>query len=118
MDYSAAKFWFDVAQFVLTGLIGIYVWNSNRQRATKTAIDRVESQAKEDISMLDDRLDEHNDRLVSLERDMKHLPNIKDIGGVHHRVDQVAQAVKGVEGEMKQINNTMQLINQHLLEKN
>jgi hypothetical protein len=45
-----------------------------------------------------------------------HLPDNDKMGEVHYRIDQVGQGVKGLEGEMKQMNHTLQLIQGYLLE--
>ena len=36
---------------------------------------------------------------------------------IHNRIDQVGQGVRHLEGEMKQINQTLHMIQQYLLEK-
>ena len=116
MDYGLWKFWFDVGQTVFMLLMGVFAWQANKHRATKAAIDRVEQRVSEAIRALDNRIDEHRDRLTTVERELTHVPGANDIGEIHYRVDQIGQGVKSLEGEMKQINNTMQLIQQYLLE--
>lgn len=105
MDYSAAKFWFDATQTAFMAFVSIYVWWSNRTRATKTAIDRVDA-----------RVTTHETRILLIEQSAQHTPNHEDIGAIHNRVDQVGQGVKQIEGQMTQINHTLHLIQQHLLE--
>ncbi len=105
MDYSAAKFWFDVVQTAFMAFVSVYVWWTTRTRATKAAIDRV-----------DDRVTGHETRLLLIEQHAKHIPGHEDLGAIHNRVDQVGQGVRTLEGEMKQINHTLHLIQQHLLE--
>lgn len=117
IDYSAAKFWFDMVQTIFMCLVAIYVWNNNKHRATKESITQSEERLEQKLNALDVRVDEHNDRLLGVEREIHHLPNIKDIHEVHARVDQVGQGVKSMEGTVTQMNNTLQLIQQHLLEK-
>ena len=116
MDYGLWKFWFDIGQTVFVVLVGIYTWQANKHRATKSAINRIQEQLENDIRALDSRIDEHRDRLTTVERELTHVPGANDIGEIHYRVDQIGQGVKSLEGEMKQINNTMQLIQQYLLE--
>ncbi|RMG56318.1 MAG: hypothetical protein D6717_06785 [Gammaproteobacteria bacterium] len=116
MDYGQWKFWFDVAQTLFMFLMGVYAWQANKHRATKAAIDRVEQRVMEVLDSVDGRLDEHRDRLTSVEREIAHVPGSRELGEIHYRVDQVGQGVKGLEGEVKQINNTVQMIQQYLLE--
>lgn len=115
IDYSAAKFWFDFMQTVFMAIVTLYVWINNKHRATKESITQTEARLEQKLDALDGRVDEHNDRLLGVEREIHHLPSVKDIHEVHARVDQVGQGVKSMEGEMKQINSTLQLIQQHLL---
>lgn len=105
MDYYSAKFWFDVAQFTLTSILGVYVWLVNRNRATRSAIDRVDS-----------RVDDIKQQVARLEQDMHHAPGNSEIGEIHQRIDRVGQGVTRMEGEMKQVNKTLYLIQQYLLE--
>ena len=106
MDYSAARFWFDILQSLFMVGVSIYVWWSNKSKATRTAIDRVDA-----------RVSGHETRLLLIEQDIKHQPGNAEIGEIHQRVDQVGQGLARLEGEMKQANLTLQLIQQHLLEK-
>jgi len=115
MDYAALKFWLSAAEAIIVTALFIYTWWTNRQRATKAAIRRVEENVASEIKIVNARLGEHNDRLLSIERELQHLPNTKDIHEVHYRVDQVGQGVSNLEGQMTQINTTLHLIQQHLM---
>lgn len=115
-ELSAARFWFDVIQVVWAIAVPIYVWYSNRQRATKQAIDRVEQKHDADVKRLENHLREHGNRVLQLEQQIIHLPNNDKIGQVHFRIDQLGQGVKGLEGQMVQMNHTLQLIQGYLLE--
>ncbi|HIC79858.1 MAG TPA: hypothetical protein EYP07_02680, partial [Kiloniellaceae bacterium] len=106
-DYGAWRFWFDVAQSAFMLAVSIWAWQANKHRATKSTINRIEGQFENDIKGLDSRLDEHRDRLTTVELELSHVPGPKDIGEIHYRVDQIGQGVKSLKGELKQINNTM-----------
>lgn len=113
---TAMQFWFDAFQAVWTIGVTIYVWFSNRQRATKEAIARVEQKHDIDLKRTEERLQEYRDRILQLEQQVMHLPDDNKIGQVHYRIDQLGQGVKSMEGEMKQMNHTLQLIQGYLLE--
>ena len=115
-ELSNARFWFDAAQVVWAIAVPVYVWYSNRQRATKEAIARVEQKHDADVKRLEDRLQEYGNRVLQLEQQVMHLPNNEKIGQVHYRIDQLGQGVKGMEGQMVQMNHTLQLIQGFLLE--
>jgi hypothetical protein len=114
-ELSNARFWFDVIQVVWAIAVPVYVWYSNRQRATKEAIGRVEQKHDADVKRLEARLQEYADRALKLEQQIEHLPNNDKLGEVHYRIDQLGQGVKGMEGQMVQMNHTLQLIQGYLL---
>lgn len=118
VNYDAVRVAFDAVQIL--GLVGVsvYTWFVNRQRATKDAITRVDEQRKTDVARIEERMREHSDRLLKAEQQIEHLPDGDKIGEVHFRIDQVGQGLRGVEGEMKQMNNTLRLIQEHLLGMN
>lgn len=108
INYSSANFWLDTAQVIGTIVVAIYVWLANRRMANQAEIDKL-------CELV--RLTE--DRLLALESVKTYLPSNQEIGEIHNRVDQVGQGLKNMEGQLTQINNTMQLIQRHLLaEKN
>lgn len=115
LNYDAVRVAIDVVQVL--GLVGVslYTWFSTRHRATKDAITRVDDQRKADVARVDERLKEHGDRLLTLEQQVNHLPDNNAIGTVHRRIDDVGQGLKGVEGQMMQMNTTLRLIQEHLL---
>lgn len=117
-DLSNARFWFDVIQVVWAIAVPVYVWYSNRQRATKEAINRVEQKHDADVKTLEGRLQEQSNRVLMLEQQVMHLPNNDKIGQVHYRIDQLGQGVEGMKGELKQINHTLHLIQSFMMGDN
>jgi len=57
MDLDAAKFWFQVAQTLITAALGVYVYISNRNRVTNERISSLERD-------MDTRIDGHTERLA------------------------------------------------------
>jgi peptidoglycan hydrolase CwlO-like protein len=115
-ELTNARFWFDALQVVWAIAVPVYVWYTNRQRATKEAIARVEQKHDADVKRLEGRIQEYGNRVLMLEQQVMHLPNNDKIGEVHYRIDQVGQGLKGMEGQMKQMNSTLQIIQEYLLE--
>ncbi|MFK4751461.1 DUF2730 family protein [Oceanobacter antarcticus] len=97
INYQAMQFWFSVANAAITAAIALYVWLASRQRATKKDID------------------EMDDRLIRIEKDVEHAPSRADFEKMNDRITQIGNSVTGVEGELRQINHSLQLINDHLL---
>ena len=105
-DYHLLSFWWDVIQTAILTFVAIYTWVVNRTKANRAA-----------IQVLDNRLDELRGRVVVMEHSLQHVPGDQAIARIHTRIDQVGQSVRHMEGEMKQLNQTLHLIQQYLLEK-
>ena len=69
MDLMSVKIWVDIAQFVLTGAIGVWLYLDRRYDRTQEQIDQL-------ASHIDSRLDDHAQRLSGLES--------AERGGVRH----------------------------------
>jgi hypothetical protein len=116
INYDALRILFDGAQVLGLGAVSLYTYVSNRRRATKEAIAAVEVKHDLDLNAVEAHLQAHGDRILRAEQQIEHLPDGDKIGEVHYRIDQVGQGVKGLEGEMKQMNQTLRLIQGYLLE--
>lgn len=104
IDYKAAAFWFQFLQALITVAVFLYVWVTNRHKANASSIDELSTE-----------LNEMDDRLIRIEKDVQHMPTHEDMAKIHSRVNETAQRLTSMEGELKQINNTMQLMHKHLL---
>ncbi|WP_028294274.1 DUF2730 family protein [Oceanobacter kriegii] len=99
INYQALQFWFAVFNATVTFLIAVYVWLSQRQRATKSDIDDID------------------DRLIRIEKDVEHAPSRADFDRLSDRVAQIGNSVNGVEGQLAQMNRNLGLIQEHLLNR-
>jgi len=108
MDYTAWKFWLDVAQVLVTAAIGIYVWLGNRNRVTNERIQTLEDD-------VDERLDSHGNRLTRIEAKQETAPSRADVGRIHARIDGVDKAVSSLDGKFERVANTLDLIHSYLL---
>lgn len=108
LDYKALGFLLQAIQLV--GTIAGFVWViiSNRQKANASAIETLRAEVDEDTEQL-------GNRLTRLEAQMEHMPGHEDLGEIHSRVNETAQVATSMQGELKQMNNTMQLMHRHLL---
>lgn len=82
----------------------VYTWLVNRTRVNKAAIESL-------------RGDLHGirGRVVVLETEVRHLPDHDDLGELHEKVNQVANVMGEMKGEMHGINRTLTLIHESLL---
>ena len=100
MDYKELQFYWNIALTIITASLGIWSYLSNRHRATKDMVVELDSR----VQLLEDR----SNKAISH----------NDIAKVHQRISEVAQAVKNQEGQLSQVNRTLTLINQHLINQN
>lgn len=112
---------------------------SSLKETTTARIDEVEKTAREhtDASWreslravdkarreADERLDEHDARLSKVESECCHLPKHDDLGRVYDRINgvdakvgQVGEAVAALGGEMQALRHAVNLINEHLINR-
>lgn len=110
LDYKALAFWLQLIQAVVTGLVFLYVWLTNRQKVNASAIETLRDDLSRQINDLDDRV-------IRVEKDVEHLPTHEDMAGLHTRVNEANDNIKEMRGQLSQMNHTLQLINDHLLNK-
>ena len=108
LNYEAANFWGQAANYLLTAVVGAYAWLTNRHKANAAAIAALEETHSSDMNALDGRL-------IKVETELRHLPTHEHIAEVYERLNGVADAVAELNGQLKQINTGLQLIHQHLL---
>ncbi len=117
LDYVAWRFWWDLVQTGATLAVGAYVWFVNRDRVTHSRITVLEQ-------TVDKRLDGAEARLAKVEADCGHLPKHGDLARVYDRINGVAgkvgdvgSAVSELGGEMRAMRRSIDLINQHLINR-
>jgi len=108
MDYDAGRFWFDVAQLILTSLIGVYVYFSNRHRVTNSRIGALEKD-------VDTRLDDHANRITKMEATIDKAPTHDDLSKLYERLNSISGKLESVNGQVGGITRNVDLISQHLL---
>jgi len=110
-DYSALRFWFDVAQCFGTIGVAVYVWLSNRTQTNTHEIEKI----RKDVAKT-------KDRVTKVETDMVHALSHEDLGAVYERITDVSKDVTTVSndvsvlsGKMDSIQGTLDIIQDHLL---
>jgi len=109
MDYSAAKFWFDVVQTVLIAVIGLQNWFGKRHAATEADIKAL----RYDI---DGKLNAQAERLTRVEQDLEHVPDKQDFIRVHERLDKVSADLAKLTGETHSSKELLQTIHRYLMD--
>lgn len=105
-DYDAGKFWLEFFNLVLIVVLGIYTWWVNRNKAASVEVRKAEKQRQ----ALANRMD-------IIEERIEHLPNDNDIERIHERIDVVSNQLSEISGSMKASNRQLELINEHLINR-
>lgn len=100
------EFWWDIIQTAGIGLFAVWAWIVNRTKANQAA-----------ITDLAERQDSLEKRLEVTRTEIKHRPGQSDIERLHGRIDQLAESVRHMEGQLKQITQTLVIIQQHLVQQ-
>ncbi len=103
MSYEEAKIWIDVAQFVLTGAIGVYIHVVKKSDATNKRVDRIEK--------------DHGNRLSKVEAAMPHVPTHNDMTQLHSDVAALKAETSGQTDLLKRLTAQVDLINQWLVNR-
>jgi len=83
IDYSAWRFWFDVAQYIIIVATGLYVWTSSRFNAST-----------KDIRSVEKTIGGIETRVTRLETS---AITYKDLGPVYDRINDIAVEVAKIE---------------------
>ena len=110
INYKAWDFWIGLGQTIWLLGVSVYLWVTNKPRANAASIKQLESEFKNDI-------DEIENNIIAIKKDLEHAPTIKDIARVHERIDQVAQGLTRLEGSVASGNQTLNLIQKYLISK-
>ncbi len=98
------------ANFVLTWGVALYMYLSNKNKATNERIGKLEDD-------LDIKLDGHADRIAHLEGVTQKAPTHEDLGRLYEKQHETARAVSQMAGEMKGMNETLRLILAQIAQK-
>lgn len=97
VDYTAARFWWDVAQSL--AVVGLFIW---------TLLDRKRQRNSEDIQALGSRAEQLDRRVQRLEDTQAMLPT-------HHDLTAVRNQVAGLHEKIEAQSHLLQTIHQFLL---
>jgi hypothetical protein len=104
------KFAFQIAQFLLTGALGIYVHLTNKDKVTNDRIGTMEK-AQNDTNL------SHSSRLAKLEANAINAPTHTHLSEVHEKVNEVAMCMSRLEGEVSGMARTVQLMHETMMEE-
>jgi len=103
MTLDEIKFFWQVGNTLITALIGVYLYLTNRHRVTNERISALEND-------MDGRLDTHSDRIAEIEGRIAAMPTHNDLAKLYDKLNRVAESSSRMEGELKGINDTLRLL--------
>lgn len=108
MNYPAAMFWMNFTLAIINLVGVVYVWWSNREKVTTAKFDEL----KRHINQVEGTVKQ-------IEIEVKHRPDCQHHQGFEDRLDAMngkLNRIEGmVEGRLEGIGNSLDLIQQHLL---
>lgn len=128
VNYQAAQFWLNLAQWASILIIGLYVAWSNRRRATRTDIEdlqkgqtelsiefkTIKNNINEALSVKQVALDNaHRSDLI--EEKLNHVPTSKDMIHLERQINEVAGNVEGIANRITGIAEATDLMNEYLI---
>lgn len=96
-------FWWKIFITIINMGIGAYLFWERHNDGTTRRIDSLETN-------LDERLDDHSQRMARLESETTHLPTHVDLGHLYERVTAVDKSISRMEGEFKAQSDTLRMI--------
>lgn len=99
-----------ICNFVLTWGVALYMYMTNKTKATNARIGKLEEDLSSDIR-------EHSERLTHLETIAESAPTHGDIGKVYESLNTLAATVNQLVGENRGQTDTLRLILNRITEK-
>jgi uncharacterized protein YoxC len=105
-----------IVETVVVLVLGIYLFISRNQTANRKETDEKIGTVNSDLKDTNRKIERHGQRISVLEESVRCAPSHKDLGEIYGKVNKVSESVQKIEGAMKGMNNTVQLIHKHLLD--
>lgn len=106
--------WLEFAWKVGITLVNVIGWGwmylTNRDRVTNTRIGKLETD-------IDAKLDDHANRLTSLETEARMAPTHNDLSALHARINEVTSTLKRIEGEGAAQTRILNLVYESLIDR-
>lgn len=121
----------DVGQFLLTGVVAVYVYWVKRDQARRETLERLEGTLSGRLDELHTRMTQaegalsstvdtslcaqQSGRVAMLERLIGERPGHDDMKRVHQRIDETSAIASDVRGRLAGIERSLEMITEHLL---
>jgi len=115
IDYTAWRFWIDIAQAAGTIIIGVYVWMVNRKKAVEKRFAKIEAVFDKRCATRKAQIETLEKNGASLKMQLEHMPNHQDIKELYGRIDLLNGSLSELNGRLVGINRAVDLINEFLI---
>lgn len=115
LDYNAAKFWLDVAQWLFIGGLAVWAYLRGKDSDNKQAIKAVADELAEFIAQSRLANDDQNHRLTTLQEKVSHLPTEQDLMHLSNDMASVKAQINGMASLLSRVEHQTNLIHDHLL---
>lgn len=106
IDWTKARFFFDLVQVAGLMAVSLYAWWVNRHRATSDA-----------IAVSNERIDELERRVDGVDHDLRHRPSSKELRDLWRKLEETNQGLAKATSTNEQLGKQLGMIHQHLLEQ-
>lgn len=125
MTLDEMKFWamvvFQVINAMASSGLWLYVRYGDRNKEVDNKFETLTREFAEQNNAMrvefDRRADEHDRRLSRVEGAVERAPTHDDLGQLHEKVNQTAQGVAQMNGQLSSMNDTLRLILNRIAEK-
>lgn len=93
--------WLDVVYKVLTGIFVIWLYLDRKNDKTNQRISELENS-------IDERLDNHSERLTRIESDLKNAPSHYDLGKIYDEMRKQSEAIFAVDKAVNKLNGAFE----------
>lgn len=104
IDWTAARFFFDLISAVFMIAVGIYVWWTTRTRATSSALEDVHG-----------RLDEVDRHVTTLRQTLDARPSYTEINSLRAELAEISTGMSRVSSQMESTTALLNRLHEYLL---
>lgn len=115
LDYDFLRLALQVLQLVGLVALGVYTHISSKSKANAGAINALRKDTEETYKSLEDRLSRCERRSDVFETHLSGAPTHQDLSKMYDRLNDVAEDLSGVSGQMTALSHQLSMVNQYLL---
>lgn len=116
-DYSAAKFWLDVAHWVFLLGMGVWVYLRTKDTDNANAVNAISDELARFIKASTEANEQQNTRITVLEEAVKHMPTDQEVAQIASDVASMKSRLEGQSQLLQRVEHQTSLIHEHLLNK-